>query len=221
MTGSLDGSKRSSSGRFASSGSSSRSSFSRTSIPARSMSVPQTNSRITSDCPDRETERTWRTLRMIPTASSTGRVIRFSISSGAAPVSSVRTVSVGYERSGRRLSLSRDSDTSPKSAIATVHMTTVTRRRIAKSINCMMFPEEATALATGAAVQRDLTATAGASASVSTTLTSVPLFRPPWPTTTIRSSPLRPSVTSTQPPLTRPGLMRRCSALLPATTNTD
>ena len=59
------------------------------------MSVPQTNSSVTSDWPERDTERTWRTLRMMPTASSTGRVISFSISSGAAPGSSVRTVSVG------------------------------------------------------------------------------------------------------------------------------
>ena len=95
MTGSLDGSKRSSSGRLASSGSCSRSSFSRTSMPARSMSVPHTNSSVTSDWPARDTERTWRTLRMMLTASSTGRVTSVSSSSGAAPGSSVRMVSVG------------------------------------------------------------------------------------------------------------------------------
>ena len=95
MTGSLEGSKRSRIGRLAASGSSSRSSFSRTSMPERSMLVPQANSRMTSDWPDRDTERTLRTLRMIPTASSIGRVTSVSSSSGAAPGRSVRTVSVG------------------------------------------------------------------------------------------------------------------------------
>jgi hypothetical protein len=95
MTGSVEGSKRSRIGRLASSGSCSRSIFSRTSMPARSMSVPQANSRITSAWPARETERTERTLRMIPTDSSIGRVISVSSSSGAAPGRSVRTVSVG------------------------------------------------------------------------------------------------------------------------------
>ncbi len=59
------------------------------------MSVPQANSRMTSDWPERDTERTLRTLRMMPTASSIGRVTRVSSSSGAAPGRSVRTVSVG------------------------------------------------------------------------------------------------------------------------------
>ena len=109
MTGSLEGSKRSSSGRVASTGSHSRSRRSRTSMPAKSMSVPQVNSMITSDWPERDTERTERTLRTTPAASSTGREIRFSISVGAAPGSSVRMVSVGYDRSGSRFTLSRDS----------------------------------------------------------------------------------------------------------------
>jgi hypothetical protein len=61
----------------------------------RSMSVPQANSRITSLWPVRETERMRRRFLTTPTASSTGSVIRFSISAGAAPVYSVRTVSVG------------------------------------------------------------------------------------------------------------------------------
>jgi hypothetical protein len=59
------------------------------------MSVPQENSTITSDCPERDTERTDRTLRTTPAASSTGREMRFSISEGAAPGSSVRMVTVG------------------------------------------------------------------------------------------------------------------------------
>ena len=71
------------------------SSFSRTSTLDMSMSVPQMNSRITSDWPERDTERTWRTFLMMPTASSIGLVSRFSISTGAAPVSSVRIVIVG------------------------------------------------------------------------------------------------------------------------------
>ena len=49
------------------------------------MSVPQVNSMITSDWPERDTERTERTLRTTPAASSIGREIRFSISVGAAP----------------------------------------------------------------------------------------------------------------------------------------
>ena len=50
---------------------------------------------VTSDCPERETDRTRRTLRTTPTASSIGLVRRFSTSTGAAPVNSVRTVTVG------------------------------------------------------------------------------------------------------------------------------
>ena len=69
MIGSDEGSKRSNNGRLASSGRNRRSSFSRTSTPATSMSVPHRNSRVTSDCPDRETERTSLTLRITPTAS--------------------------------------------------------------------------------------------------------------------------------------------------------
>jgi hydrophobic/amphiphilic exporter-1 (mainly G- bacteria), HAE1 family len=53
------------------------------------------NSMITSDWPERDTERTERTLRTTPAASSIGREMRFSISVGAAPGSSVRIVSVG------------------------------------------------------------------------------------------------------------------------------
>ena len=64
-------------------------------MPARSMSVPQTNSSVTSDWPARDTERTTRTLRMMLTASSTGRDTSVSTSSGAAPGNSVRIVSVG------------------------------------------------------------------------------------------------------------------------------
>ncbi len=59
------------------------------------MSVPQVNSRVTSDSPGRDTERTWRTFLMTLTASSMGLVTRFSTSSGAAPGRSVRTVSEG------------------------------------------------------------------------------------------------------------------------------
>ena len=59
------------------------------------MSVPQANSSTTSLCPVRETERIVRTPLTTPSASSTGSLTRVSISCGAAPVYSVRTVSVG------------------------------------------------------------------------------------------------------------------------------
>ena len=59
------------------------------------MSVPQANSRITSLWPVREMELSLRRPFTTPTASSTGSVISVSISEGAAPVYSVRTVSVG------------------------------------------------------------------------------------------------------------------------------
>jgi hypothetical protein len=93
--GSVDGLKRSSTGCSASSGRRRISSLSRTSRPAWSMSVPQANSRITSDWPVRETECSLRRFLTTPTASSIGSVISVSISAGAAPVYSVRTVSVG------------------------------------------------------------------------------------------------------------------------------
>ena len=85
MIGSVDGLKRSSSGFFASSGSCTVSSLSRTSRLAMSMSVPHANSSTTSDWPVREIECTLRTFLTTPTASSTGWLTRFSISSGAAP----------------------------------------------------------------------------------------------------------------------------------------
>ena len=59
------------------------------------MSVPQANSSTTSLWPVREIERSLRTPFTTPTASSTGSLTRVSISAGAAPVYSVRTVSVG------------------------------------------------------------------------------------------------------------------------------
>jgi hypothetical protein len=52
-------------------------------------------SRDADDPPARETDRTSRTLRMMLTDSSTGRVTSVSSSSGAAPGSSVRIVMVG------------------------------------------------------------------------------------------------------------------------------
>ena len=59
------------------------------------MSVPQANSRTTSLWPVRDTDFSLRRPFTTPTASSTGSVISVSISTGAAPVYSVRTVSVG------------------------------------------------------------------------------------------------------------------------------
>ena len=59
------------------------------------MSVPQANSSTTSLCPVRETDLSLRRFFTTPTASSTGSVISVSISAGAAPVYSVRTVTVG------------------------------------------------------------------------------------------------------------------------------
>ncbi|MNM47546.1 hypothetical protein D3C81_585170 [compost metagenome] len=59
------------------------------------MLVPQANSSTTSLWPVRDTDFSLRRFLTTPTASSTGWVIRVSISVGAAPVYSVRTVSVG------------------------------------------------------------------------------------------------------------------------------
>ena len=59
------------------------------------MSVPQANSSTTSLCPVRDTDLSLRRPLTTPTASSTGWLISVSISVGAAPVYSVRTVSVG------------------------------------------------------------------------------------------------------------------------------
>ena len=59
------------------------------------MSVPHANCSTTSLCPVRETELSLRRFLTTPTASSTGSAISVSISAGAAPVYSVRTVSVG------------------------------------------------------------------------------------------------------------------------------
>ena len=60
---------------------------------------------ITSDWPERDTERTERTLRTTPAASSMGREIRFSISVGAAPGSSVRIVSGRVGEVGQQVDL--------------------------------------------------------------------------------------------------------------------
>ena len=59
------------------------------------MSAPQSNSSVTSETPGRETEWTVRSPRSTPTASSTGRVTRFSTSAGAVSGKSVWTVSDG------------------------------------------------------------------------------------------------------------------------------
>ena len=59
------------------------------------MLVPHANSSTTSLWPVREIDLSLRRFFTTPTASSTGSVIRVSISAGAAPVYSVRTVSVG------------------------------------------------------------------------------------------------------------------------------
>jgi hypothetical protein len=56
------------------------------------MFVSQPNSRVTSPTSARELETTRTTLLTTPTAFSTGRVIRLSISRGAAPSYVVRTV---------------------------------------------------------------------------------------------------------------------------------
>ena len=59
------------------------------------MSVPQANSSTTSLWPVRDTDLSLRRPLTTPTASSSGSEIRVSISVGAAPAYSVRTVRVG------------------------------------------------------------------------------------------------------------------------------
>ncbi len=95
MIGWVLGLKRSSTGGFTSSGNCSSSSLSRTSRLAWSMSVPQANSSTTSLCPVRETDFSLRRFLTTPTACSIGSLTSVSISAGAAPTYSVRTVSVG------------------------------------------------------------------------------------------------------------------------------
>ncbi len=95
MIGWVEGLKRSSTGALACSGSCSASILSRTSRLAWSMLVPQANSSTTSLCPVRDTDLSLRRFLTTPTASSTGSVTSVSISDGAAPVYSVRTVRVG------------------------------------------------------------------------------------------------------------------------------
>ena len=95
MIGSREGSKRSRIGLSASSGRSTRSSFSLRSREAKSMSVPHSNSTMTSDSPGRETELTRTTRLTTPTSPSIGSEISRSISAGAVPGYSVRMVIVG------------------------------------------------------------------------------------------------------------------------------
>ncbi len=95
MIGSVEGLKRSNTGGLVSSGSDKASILSRTSRLAWSILVPQANSSTTSLCPVREIDLSLRRFLTTPTASSTGSVTSVSISAGAAPVYSVRTVSVG------------------------------------------------------------------------------------------------------------------------------
>ena len=59
------------------------------------MSVPHSNSTITSDNPGRETELTRTTRLTTPTSPSIGSEISRSISAGAVPGYSVRMVIVG------------------------------------------------------------------------------------------------------------------------------
>ena len=81
---------------------------------------------MTSDRSGRETELTRTTPVTTPTASSMGSEMRFSISFGAAPTYSVRTVRVGYVMSGSRLMGSREKAMVPKSNIAVISMMIVT-----------------------------------------------------------------------------------------------
>jgi hypothetical protein len=59
------------------------------------MSIDQSNSRVTSERPARDTDEEETRPETTPTACSTGRVTLRSTSSGAAPGTSVRTVRVG------------------------------------------------------------------------------------------------------------------------------
>ncbi len=59
------------------------------------MSVPQPNSRVICEIPDWLTEWTLRSPGTTPTASSSGRVTRFSTSTGAVFGKSVWTVRLG------------------------------------------------------------------------------------------------------------------------------
>jgi len=95
ITGSSDGSKRSTSGRSAVSGSSTWSSRSSVSWTASATVMSHWNSSTTSETPAREIEEIRSRPPMTPSASSSGRLISFSTSSGAAPGYSVRTVIVG------------------------------------------------------------------------------------------------------------------------------
>ena len=97
------------------------------------MLVPQANSTVTSETPGREIEFTRTTLLTTPTNPSAGSDIRRSISKGATPGYSVRTVIVGYVISGSKLTASREKPTPPNTTIATISMATVTRRRVEKS----------------------------------------------------------------------------------------
>ena len=65
------------------------------------MSTPQSNSTHTNEKPCEDVERTRRTLVAPFTAVSMGNVTRRSTSSGAMPVASVSTTTVGDVRSGK------------------------------------------------------------------------------------------------------------------------
>jgi hypothetical protein len=81
----------------------------------------------TSETSGLDLELTRTTFDIMPTASSIGLDIRFSISLGAAPGYSVRTVNVGYEISGKRFMGSRLKDINPKMTSVAISITTVTR----------------------------------------------------------------------------------------------
>jgi hypothetical protein len=108
MTGSEAGSYRAMVGRPASGGRLMRSSRSRRSRAAKSMSVPHRNWRVMSDRPGREREVTCCTPCTTAMASSMGREMRFSTSRGPTPGYSVSMETVGKERSGRRSTWSRE-----------------------------------------------------------------------------------------------------------------
>ncbi len=95
ITGSSGGSKRRINGRSASFGSRIRSSFSSESWTASVIEVSQVNSSTTSLTSARLMLDTRRSPPTTPSVSSTGRLMSFSTSSGAAPGYSVRTVIVG------------------------------------------------------------------------------------------------------------------------------
>ena len=110
----------------------------RTSLTARSVSVPRRNSAVVTEMPSEISEVMWRTPAIPATAVSTCRVTEFSISSGDAPARLTETVTIGKLTFGVAFTGSRRKEKMPITVSSRNRTMVGIGRRIAQEDSCMV-----------------------------------------------------------------------------------